>query len=220
MRWDGRITSCDLSNSHIHPATRWKLTESRFNKKRLCYGHCERGSNPGSICSFSDPSSVPERGHWRGTEDYSIMRSSLNSTFEGCKTINQIIYQEASNVEQKVKELQVKVGDLMIVIVDHVTLKDEEDSKATVVKTAEGVEQDIKELFRCGLRIVVSYSFWGHYSILGTINEDLTNISSQNRGVIAIYKQLNMNALDTCINRLSNAMQKFTVRISTDYALG
>ena len=62
-------------------------------------------------------------------------------------------------MEQKVKELQVKVGDLMIVIVDHVTLKDEEDSKATVVKTAEGVEQDIKELFRCGLRIVVSYSF-------------------------------------------------------------
>ena len=87
------------------------------------------------------------------------MRSSLNSTFEGCETINQIIHQEASNVEQKVKELQVKVGDLMIVIVDHVTLKDEEDSKATVVKTAEGVEQDIKELFRCGLRIVVSYSF-------------------------------------------------------------
>ena len=87
------------------------------------------------------------------------MRSSLNSTFEGCETINQIIHQETSNVEQKVKELQVKVGDLMIVIVDHVTLKDEEDSKVTVVKTAEGVEQDIKELLRCGLRIVVSYGF-------------------------------------------------------------
>jgi hypothetical protein len=41
--------------------------------------------------------------------------------------------------------------------VDHVTLKDEEDSKATVVKTAEGIEQDIKELLRCGLRMVVSY---------------------------------------------------------------
>ena len=87
------------------------------------------------------------------------MRSSLNSTFEGCETINQIIHQETSNVEQKVKELQVKVGDLMIVIVDHVTLKDEEDSMVTVVKTAEGVEQDIKELLRCGLRIVVSYGF-------------------------------------------------------------
>ena len=63
------------------------------------------------------------------------------------------------DVEQKVKELQVKVGDLMIVIVDHVTLKDEEDSKVTVVKTAEGIEQDIKELLRCGLRLMVSYCF-------------------------------------------------------------
>jgi Zn finger protein HypA/HybF involved in hydrogenase expression len=85
------------------------------------------------------------------------MRGSLNSAFNGCKTIDKIIHQEASDVEQKVKELQVKVGNLMIVIVDHVTLKDEEDSKATVVKTAEGIEQDIKELLRCGLRMVVSY---------------------------------------------------------------
>ena len=73
--------------------------------------------------------------------------------------IDKIIHQEASNVEQKVRELQVKVGDLMIVIVDHVTLKDEEDSKASVVKTAEGIEQDIKELLRCGLRLMVSYCF-------------------------------------------------------------
>jgi hypothetical protein len=47
----------------------------------------------------------------------------------------------------------------MIVIVDHVTLRDEEGSKATVMKTAEGIEQDIKDLLRCGLRKVVSYSF-------------------------------------------------------------
>jgi hypothetical protein len=81
------------------------------------------------------------------------MRGSLDSAFEGCKTIDHIIHQEASAVEQKVKELQVRVGDLMIVIVDHVTLKDEEGSKATVVKT------DIKELLRCCLRMVVSYGF-------------------------------------------------------------
>ena len=89
------------------------------------------------------------------------MRGSLNSIFEGFKTIDQIVHQEASEVEQKVKELQVKVGDLMIVIVDNVTLKDEEDSKATVVKTVEGLEQDIKELLRYGLllRMVVSYGF-------------------------------------------------------------
>ena len=76
-------------------------------------------------------------------------------------TIDQIIHQEASEVEQKVKELQVRVGNLMIVIVDHVTLKDEEGSKETVqvMKIAEGIEQDIKELLRCGLRMVVHYGF-------------------------------------------------------------
>ena len=55
-------------------------------------------------------------------------------------------HQEASAVEEKVKELQVRLGNLMVVIVDHVTPKDEE-----VVKTAEGIEEDIKELLRCGL---------------------------------------------------------------------
>ena len=77
------------------------------------------------------------------------MRGSLNSAFERYKTIDQFIYQEASDVEQKVKELQVGVGNIMIVIVDHVTLKDEEGSKETVMKIAEGIEQDIKELLRC-----------------------------------------------------------------------
>jgi archaellum component FlaC len=88
------------------------------------------------------------------------MRGSLNSAVEGCKTIDQIIHQEVSEIEQKVKELQVTVGNLMIVIVDHVTFK-EEGSKEKVLKTSEGIEQDIKELLRCGLRIVpvVSYSF-------------------------------------------------------------
>jgi hypothetical protein len=86
------------------------------------------------------------------------MRGSLNSAFEGCKTIDKIIHQEASEVEQKVKEVQVRVGNFMIVIVDHVTLKDEEGSKEIVMKTAEGIEQDLKELLRCGLQMVVSYS--------------------------------------------------------------
>jgi hypothetical protein len=47
----------------------------------------------------------------------------------------------------------------MIVIVDHVTPKDEEDDKEAVVKTAESIEADIKELFRCGLRMVICYGF-------------------------------------------------------------
>ena len=43
----------------------------------------------------------------------------------------------------------------MIVIVDHVTLKDEEGNMETVVKIADSIEHDIKELLRCGIRIVV-----------------------------------------------------------------
>ena len=77
---------------------------------------------------------------------------------QGYKTIDQFIHQDASEVEPKVKELQVRVSNLMIVIVDHITLKDEGGSKETVVKTAESIQQDIKELLRCGLRVVVSYT--------------------------------------------------------------
>ena len=62
-RWDGQLTSWDLSNAHIHSEIDWKLTERRSNKKRLRYGHRERSSNPGSICSFGESSSVSERGH-------------------------------------------------------------------------------------------------------------------------------------------------------------
>ena len=88
------------------------------------------------------------------------MRGSLNSAFEGCMTIDQIIHQDASDVEQKVKELQVRVGNLMIVIVDNVTLsKDEEDNQGTVMKTGEGIEQDIKELLRYDLQMLFSYGF-------------------------------------------------------------
>ena len=47
----------------------------------------------------------------------------------------------------------------MIVIVDRVMPNDEEDSKEVVVMTAESIEADIKELLRCGLRMVVCYGF-------------------------------------------------------------
>ena len=132
------------------------------------------------------------------------------------ETIDQIFNQDASDVEQKVKELQVRVGDLMIVIVDHVTLEDEEGSKETIVKTAKGIEQDIKELLRCSLRILSLTASNDIYRVLETINEDLSKISAQNRWVIAIYKQNNVNALEECMNRLSTAMQKFMVCIWTN----
>jgi hypothetical protein len=48
----------------------------------------------------------------------------------------------------------------MIIIVDHVTPKDEEGSREAVVKTPEGInEKHIKELFRCGVQMVICYGF-------------------------------------------------------------
>ena len=92
MRWDGWFTSCDISDVHINSEIVWKITNCRSNQNRLCYGHRERSSNPGSVCSFCDPSSIPERGHWRCAEDYPSMRGSLNPVFELHKTIDQIIH--------------------------------------------------------------------------------------------------------------------------------
>ena len=121
MRWDlGRFTSLNLPDVQIGSEIVWKHRKRHSNKNRLRRGHCERSSNPGSICSFYGPSSVPERGHWSCTEDYSNMRGSLNFAFKSCKMIDQSIDQEASEVEPKVKELQARVGNLMIIIVDHV----------------------------------------------------------------------------------------------------
>ncbi|KIM39270.1 hypothetical protein M413DRAFT_29445 [Hebeloma cylindrosporum] len=111
------------------------------------------------------------------------------------------VCEEASAIEQKVKELQDRVGYLMVVIVDHVTAKNEEGSKEAVVKAAKGIEEDIK----------------GLVSTLGTINRDLAEISAQNRWVIAFYKKLNMSTLEDCINRLSTALDRFKVHTFSAY---
>jgi len=43
----------------------------------------------------------------------------------------------------------------MIDILHHVTPENEEGIEEGVVKAVNGIEEDIKELLRCGLRIVV-----------------------------------------------------------------
>jgi hypothetical protein len=43
----------------------------------------------------------------------------------------------------------------MIDILHHVTPKDEEGSEEAVVKAVKGIEDDIIELLKCGLRTVV-----------------------------------------------------------------
>ena len=60
-----------------------------------------------------------------------------------------IFHQDASAVEQKVKDLQERVSRLMIDILRHVTPKNEEGNNEAVVKVVKGIEDDIKQLLRC-----------------------------------------------------------------------
>ena len=60
-----------------------------------------------------------------------------------------IFHQDASAVEQKVKDLQERVSRLMIDILRHVTPKSEEGNNEAVVKVVKGIEDDIKQLLRC-----------------------------------------------------------------------
>ncbi|PPQ97464.1 hypothetical protein CVT26_002812 [Gymnopilus dilepis] len=99
------------------------------------------------------------------------------------------VCEEGSTVEKKVKELQDRVGHLMIVVVDNVTQDEEE---AANVK-AKNIERDMAALL----------------STLGVIQRDLSEISEQNRWVMAFYKDLNTSTLEACMNRLSIALEKF-----------
>ncbi|KDR71128.1 hypothetical protein GALMADRAFT_807115 [Galerina marginata CBS 339.88] len=153
--------------------------------------------------SENTPSVVPTRTQYvaaSAKEVLSLLQSAagvipvplLQESIEVALKIIEVC-EEASAVESKVKELQDRVGHLMVVIVAHITAENEEGSKEVVVKAAKGIEEDIKGLL----------------STLGTINEDLGKISGQNRLVIAIYKDLNMNTVEDCLNRLSTALEKF-----------
>ena len=60
-------------------------------------------------------------------------------------------HQDALVVEKKVKELQERVGHLMIVILHRVTPKNEDGSEETIVTTMKGIEEDIRALVRYDL---------------------------------------------------------------------
>ncbi|KIM34775.1 hypothetical protein M413DRAFT_33026 [Hebeloma cylindrosporum] len=102
------------------------------------------------------------------------------------------ICEEASDVEQKVKELQTMVEDLVKTIMKHVPPEGEEGSKEVVVKSIQG---DIEELLKT----------------LKAINHDLGEISKQELWKIATCKEKNIEKVEDCMNRLSTAIRKFTL---------
>jgi hypothetical protein len=121
-------------------------------------------------------------------------------------------YQDASAVEEKVKELQDRVCHLMVVIVDNVTAKCEDGSKEAIVKAAECIEGDIRDLLRCAFCVWSSETTtncWVPCSTLTTINHELTEIREQNGWLTALYKDLNMSRVESCLERLSTALERF-----------
>src|SRR5260221_11738986 len=122
------------------------------------------------------------------------------------------VYQDASAVQEKVKEMQERVAHLMIVIVDNVTVNHKEGSEV-VVKAVEGIEKDVKDLLRC-----VSYFYNRQlpsticYRTLKKIEKELTEIRKQNEWLQGLYTDLNMDAVDSCLSQLSIAQERFKVR--------
>ena len=55
-----------------------------------------------------------------------------------------------------------------------------------------------------------------YHRTLETIKEDLDKITAQGRWKIGIFSDLNTKAVDCCLNRLSTALEKFTVRLVSD----
>ena len=50
-----------------------------------------------------------------------------------------------------------------------------------------------------------------HYSTLETINRDLDEIAAQSRWKLATFSDLNMTAVDGCLDRLCTALENFKV---------
>ena len=105
----------------------------------------------------------------------------------------------------------------MVVIVNNVTAKNEEGDDKVIVKTAKGIEQDIKDLLRCAQPSNYFYyettptDCWLCRSALRTIHGELADITAQDQWKNVFYKDLNSSAVDTCLNLLSTALEKFKV---------
>jgi predicted transcriptional regulator len=123
-----------------------------------------------------------------------------------------ILDQGASALQQQVKELQDRVAHLMTVIVDNITVKDEEGIEVAV-KAVEGIEKDVRPSQVC-LVYFDNRQFLSTicYSTLDTIvDKELNEIREQNEWLQGLYADLNMDAVENCLNQPSTAQETFQV---------
>ena len=65
----------------------------------------------------------------------------------------------------------------------------------------------------CGRSLIFYYAY---YSTLETISKDLDEITAQGRWKLRIFSDLNMKAVDGCLNSLSTALENFKVCSASD----
>ena len=65
----------------------------------------------------------------------------------------------------------------------------------------------------CGRSLIANYV---HYSTLEMINKDLDKITAQGRWKLGIFRDLNVKAVDGCLNSLSTALDNIKVCPASD----
>ncbi|KAJ3514813.1 hypothetical protein NLJ89_g2145 [Agrocybe chaxingu] len=101
--------------------------------------------------------------------------------------------EEITDVEQQVQQLQDRVCQLLIVIIDSVTTED--GGSDGMYKAAKVIENEVKVL----------------HEKLGEIVDELDDIKKQNRWLLFFFRDLNKARVDECISRLTSTLERFNI---------
>ncbi|KAG8835033.1 hypothetical protein FRC17_005655 [Serendipita sp. 399] len=112
----------------------------------------------------------------------------LMNTYEASSTAKAPGFKDVTILEEQVKELNNRIGSLMLVMVDGLSGKDANLISAEVVRDIERLGGDLR-----------------------AIQKDLTKITSQSRWLLIFFKNANKDTVDACLGRLNDALQSFNV---------
>ncbi|KAG8812302.1 hypothetical protein FRC18_003014 [Serendipita sp. 400] len=97
-------------------------------------------------------------------------------------------YEDVTVLEEQVKDLNNRIGSLMLVMVDGLTGKEATTISPDVVRDIEKLGGDLR-----------------------ATQKDLAKITSQSRWLLVFFKSANRATVDACLGRLNDALQSFNV---------
>ncbi|KAG8818483.1 hypothetical protein FRC19_010609 [Serendipita sp. 401] len=100
-------------------------------------------------------------------------------------------YEDVTVLEEQVKDLNNRIGSLMLVMVDGLSGKEATTISPDVVRDIEKLGGDLR-----------------------ATQKDLAKITSQSRWLLVFFKSANRATVDACLGRLNDALQSFNVSIS------